>query len=137
MNDRSDLHEQGDLGPVIDAQARAAYQGRLTELADDLADAEHNNDEGRIAVVTAERDALIAQLTQAYGLGGRPRRAGSPVERARTTVTARIRDGIRRIEAVHPELGRHLRHSIRTGTLCSYEPESPVDWTFGPADLTS
>jgi len=56
--------------------------------------------------------------------------AGSPVERARTTVTARIRDSIRRIEAVHPELGRHLQRSVRTGTLCVYEPETDVRWVL-------
>jgi hypothetical protein len=40
-------------------------------------------------------------------------------------VTARIRDAIRHLEAVHPELGRHLARAVRTGTFCSYDPESP------------
>jgi hypothetical protein len=57
------------------------------------------------------------------------RRAGSPAERARTAVTARIRSGIARIAQVHPELGRHLRASIHTGTVCVYEPETPHRWT--------
>ena len=54
--------------------------------------------------------------------------AGSPAERARTAVTARIRDAVRRIEQVHPELGRHLRKSVRTGTFCAYDPEEPHAW---------
>jgi len=29
---------------------------------------------------------------------------------------------------VHPELARHLRNSVRTGSACSYEPETPVSW---------
>ena len=82
----------------------------------------------RSSRVAAERDALVEQLSAAYGLGGRPRRAGSPAERARTAVTARIRATIERITQVHPELGRHLRVSVRTGTLCVYEPESPHSW---------
>jgi hypothetical protein len=47
-------------------------------------------------------------------------------------VTARIRDSVRRIEAVHPELGRHLRHAVRTGTACSYEPETATSWRLTP-----
>jgi hypothetical protein len=35
-------------------------------------------------------------------------------------VTARIRDAIRRIEAVHPELGAHLSQAVATGIQCSY-----------------
>jgi len=125
-SDAHGLAEQGDLGEVIDAQARDAYKRRLSDL-----DAEIDEAIGsRADALRDERDSLVAQLAAAYGLGGRPRRAGSPVERARTTVTARVRDSIKRVEAVHPELARHLRHSIRTGTLCVYEPESPVEWTF-------
>ncbi len=56
------------------------------------------------------------------------RRLGSPAERARTTVTGRIRDALRRIEKAHPELGAHLRRSLRTGTMCSYSPERPTSW---------
>jgi hypothetical protein len=70
----------------------------------------------------------VSQLSAAYGLGGRVRRAGQPAERARTAVTARIRDAMRRIGSAHAELGTHLRHSVSTGTFCSYRPESPTTW---------
>jgi hypothetical protein len=43
-------------------------------------------------------------------------------------VTARIKEAIKRIEEVHPELGRHLRASVRTGTFCAYSPEQPHTW---------
>ena len=82
----------------------------------------------RSARIAAERDALVEALTGAYGLGRRVRRSGSAAERARTAVTARVRDAIRRISEAHPELGRHLRASVRTGTWCSYTPERRVDW---------
>jgi hypothetical protein len=119
---------QGDLGETIDHTARAAYKARLADLSAALDDADTLVDAERSARLHAERDAILAQLTTAYGLGGRPRRAGDPAERARTAVTARIRDAIRRIQTVHPELGRHLSHSVRTGTMCSYDPEPPVRW---------
>ena len=117
-----------DTGEVIDAQARSAYQQRLRELEEATAEADADADIGRGARIAAERDALVEALTEAYGLGGRVRRAGSDAERARTAVTARIREAIRRIGEAHPDLGRHLARSVRTGTFCVYDPDQPASW---------
>jgi hypothetical protein len=117
-----------DLGPLIDAKARDAYKSRLVELEAELDEADAAADTERSARAQGERDALLAQLSAAYGLAGRPRRSGDPAERARTAVTARIRDAVRRIEEAHAELGRHLARSIRTGTLCSYDPDQSSRW---------
>jgi hypothetical protein len=119
---------QGDAGVVLDDRARAAYQQRLRDLAEQIADAEADGDGEALARATGEREFLVAELTGAFGLGGRPRRVGDPAERARTTVTSRIRDALGRVDLAHPELGRHLRASVRTGTFCSYAPEQPVVW---------
>jgi tetratricopeptide (TPR) repeat protein len=116
------------LGLSVDHAARAAYKARLLELEAELDDADARSDLGRSDHLHLERDALIQQLASAYGLGGRPRRSGEPSERARTAVTARLRDAIRRIGELHPELGRHLSRSVRTGTFCSYDPDPPVMW---------
>jgi hypothetical protein len=62
------------------------------------------------------------------GLRGRPRRLGSPAERARSAVTWRIRSAIRKIAAAHPRLGRHLDNAVRTGHFCAYQPEQLVGW---------
>jgi hypothetical protein len=37
--------------------------------------------------------------------------------------------GHRRIAAADPALGGHFSGSVRTGHVCSYDPERPVDWT--------
>ena len=50
-------------------------------------------------------------------------------ERARQAVTARIRDTIRRLRSVHPELAEHLAASVTTGTFCSYRPDPLVSWS--------
>jgi len=112
-----------DTGEVLDATAREAYKRRLRELedADSLSEGE-----------ATERALLLEQLAGAYGLGGRVRRTGSSSEKARSAVTARVRDAVRRIAAHDPELGRHLDRSVRTGTFCSYEPETPVAWRLTP-----
>ena len=77
---------------MLDDQARAAYRKRLSAIDDEIADAEADADLGRLEKARVEREFLIAELTQAAGLGGRARRMGDDVERARTAVTARVRD---------------------------------------------
>jgi hypothetical protein len=114
--------------PVLDDRALAAYRARLADLDDELTEADAHHDIERSARLATERDALIDELARATGLGGRRRRLGDATERARTTVTARIRDAIGRIERAHPELGRHLRASIVTGTRCAYRPAETVRW---------
>lgn len=117
-------------GPVLDARARGEYRRRLGELEDERADAARDRDEGRLARLDAERECLLAQLRGAVGFGGRARTlGGDATERARKSVTARVRDAIRRIEAVVPELGSHLDRSVRTGTCCRYQPVEPVSWS--------
>ena len=115
--------------PVLDGRARAAYRARLADLDGELAEADAHHDIERSARLATERDALIDELARATGLGGRRRRLGDATERARSTVTARIRDAIGRIEKAHPELGRHLRASIVTGTRCAYRPAETVRWS--------
>ncbi|MGW9209855.1 ATP-binding protein [Embleya sp. NPDC055664] len=122
------LHRPGDTGEVIDAAARSAYRRRLRELEGEAAEADAAGDAERSARIAVEHDALVGQLSAAYGLGGRVRRSGSPAERARTAVTARIHAAIDRITRAHPPLGRHLANTIHTGTLCVYSPEQPVTW---------
>ena len=123
---------RGDLGEVIDAPAREAYRTRLVELDERLAEAESTGDADASEQAAREREFLLKELGAAYGLGGRARRSGDPAERARTTVTSRVRDAIARIDAELPELGRHLRASVRTGLYCVYAPETPTTWETRP-----
>jgi hypothetical protein len=117
-----------DLGPVLDETARRAYRRRLDELDRDLADAEQAADLGHVERLRAERGMIVDELAAAVGLGSRPRIAGDPADRARKAVTMRIRAAVRAIEAQDEALARHLRNAVRTGRLCSYEPEAPVTW---------
>jgi hypothetical protein len=53
-------------------------------------------------------------------------------ERARSAVTKRIKDAIRRIHACHPALGRHLMRTVKTGCACVYQadPDRPTRWVL-------
>jgi hypothetical protein len=111
-----------DAGEVIDARARDAYRRRLAEITDALDEAERHADAGRLPGLRQERDALVAELARAVGLGGRSRAAGSATERARVNVQRRLKDAIARVSEADTALGRYLEAAIRTGTFCSFRP---------------
>jgi hypothetical protein len=121
--DRSAAGPPAANEPVLDRRALVAYRRRLAELDDELAAAHATSDLARQQRATDEREHLLTELRRATRPGGTPRRLGpTAAERARKAVTARIRDAIRRIADVHPELGAHLDRTIRTGTTCRYDP---------------
>ena len=130
---RRDLHTETDTGEVLDAAARAEYRARLIELEGDITDADGANDPERASRARTERDFVVSELRAAVGLGGRPRRALDPAERARKAVTWRVRESINQIAAAHPALGHHLRRAVRTGSVCAYDPDQPTAWRLEPA----
>jgi hypothetical protein len=118
-----------DTGPVLDQQALIQYRRRLADLDDELDAAALRGDTARQAKGSAERDALIAELKRATGLGGRPRRSGSPAEKARLNVTRTIRHAINELASRAPDLAAHLEQSVVTGVSCCYEPAVDIAWT--------
>ena len=113
---------------TLDRTAVSQYRERLADLIDDEQDATRGGDIERASRARDERERIVAQLSADLGLGGRARAQGSVAERARKTVRTRVAHALKRVEAGHSTLGRHLRASIRTGIFCAYEPPEPVDW---------
>ena len=118
----------GAAGPALDQQARRAYERRIRDLQGDIDEARAANDPVRAEGAEAELDALVQQLAEAFGLSGRSRATGSAAERARSAVGWRLRAAVRQVAEVHPALGCHLQNAVRTGTWCSYRPETAVAW---------
>jgi non-specific serine/threonine protein kinase len=122
--------ELGDAGEHLDAQAKATYKQRLRELRAELDEAQAFNDLGRTDKIQAEIDFLTAELTRAVGLGGRVRKAASPLERARVNVTLAVKTALKRVTVHHATLGQYLARTIKTGYTCVYtpDPSQPVTW---------
>ncbi|MFE8973031.1 ATP-binding protein [Streptomyces cyaneofuscatus] len=120
----------GRLGgdPVLDEEAKRRYKEHLARLDAEIDRAAARDDTRQVEAYDRERQALLDQLRTAAGLGGRSRRLGDETERARKTVTARIRDTLRKLDALHPELAAHLRESVTTGTTCAYRPGDAPEW---------
>ena len=121
----------GDAGEMLDAQAKAMYKHRITELRQEIEEAREFNDEARVHRAEEEIDALARELSRAVGLSGRDRRAASVAERVRLNVTRAIKRAIERIAEHHAELGAMLEKTIKTGIFCSYNPrhsDADVPW---------
>ena len=112
----------GDAGPELDAEARRQYESRLRDLNEELEEARELGDIGRSDALQQELDFITRELSRAFGLGGRQRRAGSAAERARVNVRRRVKDAIMRVGETHPDAGRYLENTIKTGTYCKYTP---------------
>jgi len=115
-----------DTGPLLDDEARRAYQRRLAEIEEDLEDAERRGDGERAALAAADREFIIDELSRAFGLGGRSRPGTSTSERARSSVTRSVRYALGRIAEHHQPLAHHLQRTIRIGVYCSYEPDPSI-----------
>jgi len=113
---------------VIDDAAKVAYRSRISELEAEVEDADGAHDLERGARAREELEFLVDELAASLGVGGRVRRGADDQDRARKAVTARIRYAIDRIGTNHPDLGRHLAVSVRTGLFCVYAPDRLVIW---------
>ena len=111
-----------ELAAADDGQAAAEYVDRLREVEGDLARAEASDDLVGVSLARVEREFVVGQLS-APGPDG-------TLDPVRAAVAARIRAALDRVERADPELGRHLRHCISTGTFCSYEPDLPRTWAL-------
>jgi non-specific serine/threonine protein kinase len=118
--------------PILDAHAKTAYKRRVQELRQELAEAEQFNDSTRATGARDEMNLISQHLAAAIGLGGRDRKTSSAAERARCTVTKRIKKAIQKIGQAIPGLGHHLAARIKTGYFCSYKPDPDysVNWTL-------
>lgn len=113
---------------VLDDEAKRQYQSRIIELQEEINEAEIHGNIESLNKLREEYDSLIDHLSKSLNFKGKSRKFQSSSDKARSAVTQRIRNSIKKIESIHPELGGHLFESIRTGTFCSYSPSEPVIW---------
>lgn len=126
-----DRRQLGDAGELVDAQARSAYRHRIEALRGQIDEALASGAEERAHALQSELDQLVSLLAEAFGLGGRGRRASSAAERARLNVTRALRAATATLGEALPEAGTVLDRRLRTGRYCAYEPNDGdhVRWT--------
>jgi hypothetical protein len=116
----------GDPEPYLDGVERCAYAHRRRDLGAVRDKARVRNDSRLASRTQAEIGFVTEELQRGIGPGGRILPSGSPVERARVSVTRAIRGALHAIAQNHPALGHYLAAAVKTGTLCSYSPDPRV-----------
>jgi hypothetical protein len=119
----------GSAGEILDEQALKQLHKRLDEIPDEKDEAGSHQDFGKLRALVEEEEALKEQLRKGLGLGGRKRRGSDDLERNRKAVGKAIKEAIKSISDVHPELGRHLKTLISSGDHCSYQQEPGMVWS--------
>lgn len=118
--------EKGEV--IFDEKAKKAYKDRILEIQQELEEAESLHNEDSMTRLHKEYDELIDHLAKSTGKGGKTRVVNDGVEKARTAVTWRIRNAIKKITDIHPQLGKHFKVSVNTGVFCEYSPEHELIW---------
>lgn len=129
---RLEVPIQRPAGPVLDEQAIRAYRARLAAIDAETDDADLRGDEAWSRQLSAERDALVAELAAATGLGGRRRATGGSQERARVAVKKAISAALDALRSAAPPLAAHLGAHVSTGLSCRYDPDPEVVWHLHP-----
>jgi len=107
---------------LLDEDARRAYRQRITDLQEQIDEAEADSDLMRAETARSELAWLLAELGHATGLAGHSRAFPSEAERARSSVQKAIRRALVRIGTADPGIRAFLEATIVTGVRCSYRP---------------
>jgi hypothetical protein len=123
-----DMGVSGDVA-VPDRTADTQVYGKAIEkLKQDYESAVSEGNPDKAIEVGSQIDELKRILNAEYGRNGYERSKGDPVEKARKAVSAAIARAIKRIESNHEALGQHLKRTIETGRICTYNPSEHIDW---------
>jgi ribosomal 50S subunit-associated protein YjgA (DUF615 family) len=87
-------------------------------------------DWARKSPLESQIQKLQNYLRQVENHRGQARKVKGGAQRARTAVTNAINRAIATVSAEHPDMGLHLKGSIKTGTTVIYVPADLPDWQF-------
>lgn len=108
-------------GEGIDREARQKYRQRLQEIAEELQEAQANQDLGRLEFLQEERQRILEELTA---------KPSDPTrKRLLKNIEKNFATAYRTLEQSMPRTAMHFRDSItRTGELFQYAPSNPPAW---------
>ena len=113
---------------TIDVKAKQKYKNKIIELKEEIEEADQFNQIERAKNLREELNSIIDHLSKSLTINGEARKIGASIEKARSAVTWRIRNIIKKLKTLHPKLEKHLSRNIYTGTFCSYRPEIDTFW---------
>lgn len=123
--DRLGLRSHLAVAPAIpDRRARDEYVLRLRDIEHELSEAEADADIGRSERLSAEREALMAEVLASH-------RSTDGSEAVRKRVWKNIWRGfVPHLRRELPAFVAHLESCLITRNQCRYDPPPGVDWQF-------
>jgi hypothetical protein len=115
--------------PLADEATIKAVRADLVEKKTELAGLQ-KSDWTRRGALQEEIPKLEKYLVEVETHQGKARKVAGTAQRSRTSVTNAINRAIDHISAQHPDLGLHLKESLKTGTTPIYAPVELPDWRF-------
>jgi hypothetical protein len=111
---------------LLDEDAKRAYRQRITELRQQIDEAESGSDPIRAEAARSELDWLLTELGHATGLAGRSRAFPTDAERACSSVQKAIRRALVRIGRTDPEIRAVRPVLIVMGFVLAQDPSQMV-----------
>ena len=115
---------------IADDKALAQWKGQINSLRDQLEIAKETGNSERAAALEVESEALTLQISCAQSHRGIRRRLGDQGDKLRKRVSYTLRSSLKQIGRQSPDLGEHLKASIKMGFDCGYIPQTAVRWTL-------
>jgi len=119
----------GGAGEIADEEFLRQIRVRYSDLQTRRDDATKHHDLGTLHRVQQEMDQLAAELGRRMDRRGKPRKE-TDAETVRKAVSNAVSRAIDGFKGHLPELMRHLRASVNSGTVFRYEPETEIDWSL-------
>jgi hypothetical protein len=74
-----------------------------------------------------QKEVFLAEIERATGPGGRRQEKSDP-ERVRKNISNAVTRAIEAVAQEHDRLGKHLKNSITSGPVVSFDPERDPNW---------
>ncbi|MBA3017250.1 hypothetical protein KKG29_05805 [Patescibacteria group bacterium] len=115
-------------GEVSTKETVANYRKRLTDIHNELAEADETEDLLLKKELLKEKQGLEKQLLQAVGMGGKLKKNPDETKRQANAVSEAITRSLKTIDKNHHSLWQHLLNAINRGEYLSYAPETDISW---------
>ena len=124
--------QRTDLGDVADFRAIAQYREEAREIFEDLTEARANGDLGRIELLEEKALRINQAISEATDRRGKPRKTKDARKALRDGFRNSVDRTIKEIARRCPDLGEHLKESVKLGESPEYRPDPPISWSVLP-----
>jgi len=135
-----ELEEEGlsivdsdDGGEVVDRNTKQRIWESIQELEKKMDTATKLGNLEEAEKYERDKDKIVEELSRATGLRGRSRRFGGQSEKARSAITQRIDDALKKIKEENRTLGGYLERTIETGgrfAYCPHKAKKQISFIF-------